>query len=62
MPSSRRWSRRGGAGRNRYLVFTSADIRAGHMPQRFAPQLYERVMLRLNDEFVEVARAAPLKD
>jgi len=45
--------------RNRYLVFTSIDIRIGHLLQRYAPPLYDRLMVRLNDELAEVALRAP---
>ncbi len=43
---------------DRYLVFTSADIRLAHLAQRFAPPAYELAMRRLNDRFVAVARDA----
>lgn len=45
-----------GIERDRYLVYTSTDIRVGHLAQRLAPPLYELAMRRLNDRFVEVAR------
>ncbi len=50
-----------GVERDRYLVFTSIDIRVAHLLQRFAPPIYERLMLRLNDEMAEVARKAPAR-
>ena len=34
---------------NRYLVFTSADIWAAHLLQRWCPPLYELVMQKMND-------------
>jgi NAD(P)-dependent dehydrogenase (short-subunit alcohol dehydrogenase family) len=37
-----------GVKRNRYLVFTSNDIRAIHLAQRCAPKVYELVMRELN--------------
>jgi NAD(P)-dependent dehydrogenase (short-subunit alcohol dehydrogenase family) len=44
-----------GVERNRYLVFTSRDIRVGHFVQRvFAPP-YERAMRVLNDRLVTIA-------
>ncbi len=44
-----------GIERNRYLVFTSRDIRVGHFFQRvFAPP-YERAMRMLNDRLVTIA-------
>ncbi len=45
-----------GVERGKYLVFTSADIRAGHYLQRYAPWAYNRVMRRLN------RRITPLLD
>ena len=45
-----------GVEKDRYLVFTSADIRAGHLLQRFCPPLYALVMRRLNDHLIAAAR------
>jgi len=45
-----------GVEKNRYLVFTSADVRAGYYLQRFCPPLYELVMRRLNAHLVAAAR------
>lgn len=45
-----------GVERGRYLVFTSADIRAGYFLQRFCPPLYALVMRKLNDHLVAAAR------
>ncbi len=45
-----------GVERGRYLVFTSADIRAGYFLQRFCPPLYVLVMRKLNDHLVAAAR------
>jgi NAD(P)-dependent dehydrogenase (short-subunit alcohol dehydrogenase family) len=49
-----------GVEKNRYMVFTSADIRIGYWVQRkFAPP-YELMMRLLNDQLTKVAgRAAP---
>jgi NAD(P)-dependent dehydrogenase (short-subunit alcohol dehydrogenase family) len=38
--------------RDRYLVFTSPDIRAAHWVQRHCPPLYELAMRQLNDRLV----------
>jgi NAD(P)-dependent dehydrogenase (short-subunit alcohol dehydrogenase family) len=47
-----------GIERNRYMVFTSADIRIGHWFQRkFAPP-YELAMRRLNDRLSAIAERA----
>lgn len=35
----------------KYLVFTSRDIRIGHLLQRYAPWAYAMVMRRLNSKF-----------
>lgn len=43
---------------DRYLVYTSADIRLAHLAQRLVPPAYELAMRRLNDRFVAVARDA----
>lgn len=45
---------------NRYLVFTSLDIRAAHLLQRFFPAGYAYVMRRLNDRLHRVGAAAKL--
>ncbi len=47
-----------GVERGRYLVFTSRDIQAAYWLQRFAPPLYERLMLRLNRRLLAVAAKA----
>jgi NAD(P)-dependent dehydrogenase (short-subunit alcohol dehydrogenase family) len=44
-----------GVEKNRYLVFTSADIRILHGLQRWFPPAYELVMRQLNDRLVAVA-------
>lgn len=44
-----------GAERDRYLVFTSFDVRLGHWAQRWCPPLYELAMRRMNDELVRAA-------
>jgi NAD(P)-dependent dehydrogenase (short-subunit alcohol dehydrogenase family) len=50
-----------GIEKNRYMVFTSADIRIGYWVQRkFAPP-YELAMRRLNDQLHKVANRAPAK-
>ncbi|MBB4661529.1 SDR family oxidoreductase [Conexibacter arvalis] len=45
-----------GIERDRYLVYTSADIRVGHLAQRLFPPAYELAMRLLNDRFASVAR------
>jgi NAD(P)-dependent dehydrogenase (short-subunit alcohol dehydrogenase family) len=45
-----------GIERNRYLVFTSADIRLAHALQRAFPPAYELVMRVLNDGLVRTAK------
>lgn len=50
---------------NRYLVFTSTDIRVGHWFQRKFAAPYEWVMRRLNDQLhhaAEQAASAPLQE
>jgi NAD(P)-dependent dehydrogenase (short-subunit alcohol dehydrogenase family) len=47
-----------GVERDRYLVFTSRDIRVGHWAQRFFPPAYEAAMRRLNDRLNAVAERA----
>lgn len=44
--------------RDRYLVFTSRDIHALYLVQRYFPPLYELIMRRLNHELVAVGRRA----
>ena len=51
-----------GVERNRALVFTSNDIRAAHLLQRYVPPAYDRIMLRLNDHMVDVAEKAPPRE
>lgn len=46
-----------GIAKDRYLVFTSPDIRVGHWAQRFCPPLYELAMRKMNDVLVRTARA-----
>jgi NAD(P)-dependent dehydrogenase (short-subunit alcohol dehydrogenase family) len=41
---------------NRYLVFTSRDIHALYLLQRYLPPAYELVMRRLNRRFLPIAR------
>jgi len=41
-----------GIERNRYLVFTSADVKIGFRAQRWCPPLYERAMRKMNDRLV----------
>jgi len=50
-----------GIERDRKLVFTSADTRAGHLAQRFLPPAYELSMRLLNDRLVAVARRSPAR-
>ncbi len=50
----------GGIENDRYMVFTSADIRIGHWLQRYFPPAYERAMRRLNDRLVAVGERAAL--
>lgn len=45
--------------KNRYLVFTSADIHALYLVQRWAPPLYWRVMRVMERELTRAARRAP---
>jgi NAD(P)-dependent dehydrogenase (short-subunit alcohol dehydrogenase family) len=47
-----------GVEKDRYLVFTSRDIRIGHWAQRFFPPAYEAAMRRLNDRLSAVAERA----
>ena len=44
--------------RDRYLVFTSADIRVAFLAQRYFPPAYELGMRRLNAHLTAVARSA----
>jgi NAD(P)-dependent dehydrogenase (short-subunit alcohol dehydrogenase family) len=50
-----------GIHRNRYLVFTSFDIRAAHWLQRYLPFAYEQVMRRLGARMARVAAQAAVK-
>jgi NAD(P)-dependent dehydrogenase (short-subunit alcohol dehydrogenase family) len=45
-----------GVVRNRYLVYTSGDVRFGHAVQRYVPPLYELAMRVGNDVFVGQVR------
>ncbi len=45
-----------GIAKDRYLVFTSPDIRVGYWAQRFCPPLYELAMRKMNDLMVRTAR------
>ena len=47
-----------GVEREKYLVYTSNDIRAAYLLQRVVPPAYELIMRRLNDRMVSVARKA----
>lgn len=47
-----------GVERERYLVHTSREVRLACLLQRLVPPLYDRVMLRLNDEMVATAAKA----
>jgi NAD(P)-dependent dehydrogenase (short-subunit alcohol dehydrogenase family) len=47
-----------GIERDRYLVFTSPDIRLAFLAQRWFPPAYELAMRRLNAELTAVARSA----
>ena len=47
-----------GIERNRYMVYTSADIRIGHWIQRKFSAPYELAMRRLNDQLTRVAERA----
>jgi NAD(P)-dependent dehydrogenase (short-subunit alcohol dehydrogenase family) len=44
-----------GIAKNRYLVFTSPDIRIGYWAQSFCPPLYELAMRKMNDVLVRTA-------
>jgi len=48
-----------GVEKERYLVFTSPDIRAAYLLQRFVPPAYEAIMGLLNRQMVAVAKKAP---
>jgi short-subunit dehydrogenase len=49
-----------GVERRRPLVFTSADVRAGYLAQRYCPPLYDAAMRATNARMVTVAeRATP---
>jgi NAD(P)-dependent dehydrogenase (short-subunit alcohol dehydrogenase family) len=45
-----------GIEKNRYMVFSSADIRVGYWVQRKFPPLYDLAMRALNDRLTAVAR------
>ena len=47
-----------GVEQDRYLVFTSLDIRVGYWLQRFFPPIYELIMHHLNDRFHRIASKA----
>jgi NAD(P)-dependent dehydrogenase (short-subunit alcohol dehydrogenase family) len=47
-----------GVERDRYLVFTSADIYAAHVLQRYVPFAYALVMRAINREFGRVVKKA----
>jgi NAD(P)-dependent dehydrogenase (short-subunit alcohol dehydrogenase family) len=47
-----------GVEKNRYMVYTSADIRIGHWLQRRLEPLYVLAMRRLNDRFTAVAESS----
>jgi NAD(P)-dependent dehydrogenase (short-subunit alcohol dehydrogenase family) len=47
-----------GIERDRYLVFTSNDIRVAFLAQRYFPPAYELAMRRLNGHLTAVARSA----
>lgn len=49
-----------GVERGRYLVFTSPDVRAGHLLQRYVPWGYELVMRVLNRRLQKVLRRSPV--
>ncbi len=44
-----------GIAKDRYLVFTSPDVRIGYWAQRFCPPLYELAMRKMNDVLVRTA-------
>jgi NAD(P)-dependent dehydrogenase (short-subunit alcohol dehydrogenase family) len=46
-----------GVEKDRYLVFTSADVRIGYWAQRIFAPAYELVMRKANDRLVAAARA-----
>jgi len=48
-----------GVTRNRYLVYTSPDIRAIHLVQRWAPPLYELIMQGMNDVAMRRTKRLP---
>jgi NAD(P)-dependent dehydrogenase (short-subunit alcohol dehydrogenase family) len=45
-----------GVTHNRYLVYTSTDIRLLHLTQRVMPHVYAAIMRRANDVFVKEMR------
>jgi NAD(P)-dependent dehydrogenase (short-subunit alcohol dehydrogenase family) len=48
-----------GVEREKYLVYTSNDIRAAHALQKFCPPAYEAIMGLLNKQLVAMAKKAP---
>jgi NAD(P)-dependent dehydrogenase (short-subunit alcohol dehydrogenase family) len=48
-----------GVERDRYLVYTSNDIRAAHLLERMFPPAYKAIMRMLNRQMVAVAQRAP---
>jgi NAD(P)-dependent dehydrogenase (short-subunit alcohol dehydrogenase family) len=47
-----------GIAKDRYLVFTSPDVRAGHWAQRLCPPLYELAMRKMNEVMVRTAQGS----
>lgn len=45
-----------GVERDRYMVYTSADVRIGHLAQRLCPPLYEAAMHAMNWAFVRAVQ------
>ncbi|WP_262402419.1 SDR family oxidoreductase [Actinomadura sp. CNU-125] len=45
-----------GVERDRYLIFTSSDVRIGHLAQRLCPRLYEAAMHAMNWAFVRAVQ------
>jgi NAD(P)-dependent dehydrogenase (short-subunit alcohol dehydrogenase family) len=45
-----------GIEKDRYLVYSSADIRVGYWTQRFCPPLYELAMRKMNDVLTAAAK------
>lgn len=50
-----------GVEQNRFLVFTSPDIRAAHWLQRFIPPAYELIMRQLNDKLHRLGSKAKIQ-